>query len=142
MDHGFLNVLPVIVAAVLTIITRETLVSLFAGIILGNIILTNGNIFAAFIKSMTDIMTQVRGNAEVIAFSLLAGALVILLQASGGVNGVVYSLTEKTSVVKNRKHALFLSYIIGIFLFFESSINILVSGTIAKAFSEKYKISS
>ncbi len=86
---GFLNVLPVIVAAVLTIITRETLVSLFAGIILGNIILTNGNIFAAFVKSMTDIMTQVRGNAEVIAFSLLAGALVILLQASGGVNGVV-----------------------------------------------------
>lgn len=142
MDHGFLNVLPIIVAAVLTIITRETLVSLFAGIILGNIILTNGNIFAAFVKSMTDIMTQVRGNAEVIAFSLLAGALVILLQASGGVNGVVHSLTEKTSVVKNKKHALFLSYLIGLVLFFESSINILVSGTIAKAFSDKYKISS
>ena len=120
MDHGFLNVLPIIVAAVLTIITRETLVSLFAGIILGNIILTNGNIFAAFVKSMTDIMTQVRGNAEVIAFSLLAGALVILLQASGGVNGVVHSLTEKTSVVKNKKHALFLSYLIGLVLFFES----------------------
>lgn len=77
---------------VLTIITRNFSFH-FAGIILGNIILTNGNIFVLLLN-MTDIMTQVRGNAEVIAFSLLAGALVILLQASGGVNGVVYSLLK------------------------------------------------
>lgn len=142
METSFLNVLPIIVAAVLTIITKETLVSLFAGIVLGNIILCGGNVFSAFIKSMTDIMTQVRGNAEVIAFSFLAGALVILLQSSGGVKGVVYSLTEKTSIIKNKRDVLFLSYIIGTLLFFESSINILVSGTVAKAFSEKYRIPS
>lgn len=142
MEVSFFNVVPIIAAAILTIITKETLVSLFAGIVLGNIILCRGNMFTAFIKTMTDIMTQVRGNAEVIAFSMLAGVLVILLQKSGGVKGVVYALTEKANIVKSRKHVLLLSYIIGIFLFFESSVNILVSGTIAKAFSEKYKISS
>lgn len=142
MEVSFLNVVPIIIAAVLTIITKETFVSLFTGIVIGNVILCRGNIFIAFTKTMTDIMTQVRGNAEVMAFSLLAGVFVILLQKSGGVKGIVYVLTEKTSIIKSRKHALLLSYIIGIFLFFESSVNILVSGTITKAFSEKYKISS
>ena len=141
MEYGFLSILPPLLAVILAIITKETLISLLSGVILGNFILKHGSFIPSLKKTLDDLLVQINGNTSVVVFSFLVGAIIILIQVSGGVRGFVIFLTEKSKLVKNRKHALFLTVFLGIAMFFESSINILVSGTVTRPLTDKYKVS-
>lgn len=142
MDYGFLSIVPPILAIGLAIYTRQVFLSLFLGILSGWIILADWN----FLKGTADAIQACvnvfkdDGNTRVIIFSALVGALITLTQVSGGMQGFV-DYIQKKNIITSRKRATGFSFIVGCFVFIESSISCLVTGTIFHPIFEKFKIS-
>ena len=78
---------------------------------------------------------------KTIIFSFLVGAIITLIQASGGVEGFIHYLTIKTKTIKSKRGAMMLAYILGVVIFVESSITILVSGVVSRPLTDKYNVS-
>ena len=72
---------------------------------------------------------------------LLMGAVMHLMERSGGVNGFVYMLSHKLSLVKSDRAALLLVYIIGIVIFIETSITVLIAGAVGRPLCDAHSIS-
>jgi len=77
---------------------------------------------------------------KTLAFVILAGAIMSLIEKSGGVQGFVSYVLDEKSFVKSSRSALMLSYILGVVIFIETSITALVSGAVGKPLCDKYKI--
>ncbi|NIR50714.1 sodium:solute symporter [candidate division KSB1 bacterium] len=139
---GWLSILPPVIAIILAIWTKQVFVSLFFGIWLGWTILAQGNPItgiAAALESCVRVF-QDTGNTKVIAFSAMVGALLAFTQYSGGVEGFVRWVSNK-GIVKTRRKAGLLTYVIGLMIFVESSITCLVTGAISRPIFDKFNIS-
>ncbi|PHS58576.1 MAG: sodium:proton antiporter [Sulfurimonas sp.] len=77
---------------------------------------------------------------KTLAFALLVGSVMALIEASGGISGFVNFAQNKIKLVRSERSALMLSYIIGIIIFIESSISSLIAGAVGKPLCDKYKI--
>ncbi len=64
-----------------------------------------------------------------------------LMERSGGVNGFVYMLSHKLALVKSDRAALLLVYIIGIVIFIETSITVLIAGSVGRPLCDAHSIS-
>jgi Na+/H+ antiporter NhaC len=78
---------------------------------------------------------------KTLAFAIMVGSVMTLIERSGGVDGLVHELSVKRSWVKSRRGALMPSFIAGIVVFIESSITSLVAGAIGRPFCDRYGIS-
>jgi tetracycline resistance efflux pump len=76
----------------------------------------------------------------VIMFTLVIGALIATVQASGGVQGFVHQLEERKWVDSSKRSQL-LAWIVGVGIFIESNITVLVAGTVARPLCDRYKCS-
>jgi Na+/H+ antiporter NhaC len=142
MEYGWLSVIPPLFAILLAIKTRQVFLSLFLGIVVGWIIISDGNILKGIelsLQSIVDVFKDA-GNTRVVIFCALVGTLITLTQANGGVQGFV-DLIQKKNIVTNRRRASVFSFFVGCFVFIESSISCLVTGTIFHPIFEKFKIS-
>jgi len=139
---GWVSVLPPLVAILLAIISRQVFISLGVGIWIGWTILSGWNPLvgvAATLDSFVNVFKDA-DNTRIILFSAMVGSLIALTQRSGGVDGFVQFLFRK-NLIKSRKGAQILAWILGIVVFIESSIKILIVGTICRPLFDKLKIS-
>ncbi|MTI66874.1 MAG: sodium:proton antiporter [Firmicutes bacterium] len=143
MEFGLWSILPPIIAILLAIRTKQVFISLFVGILMGELLINDFKVFTALIASLDGIVAVFKEGwiTKTVMFSFLVGGIITLIQASGGVEGFVKYLTVKTTTIKSRKGAMFLAYILGIVIFIESSITILTSGTVARPLTDKFKVS-
>lgn len=151
LPDGFhwLSLLPPVLAIGLALMTRQVFLSLAAGIWLGFVILAGGNPAAgtfAAIDGFVDVFSDA-GNTRIIIFTLVVGALIALIQRSGGVDGFVQrllnwldGLSVKANSKGQRKIVELLAVITGVFLFIESNISILTVGTVYRPVFDKLGI--
>lgn len=131
-------------AIALALYSRNVLLSLFGGIVLGGFILNDFSIFAS-LKTIFFLFVSLFEESwilKTLSFAVLVGSIMALIEKSGGIEGFVDFMQHKTGVVKSARSALMLSYIIGIFIFIESTITSLIAGAVGKPFCYKYKIPS
>ncbi|MFA4839407.1 MAG: Na+/H+ antiporter NhaC family protein [Candidatus Neomarinimicrobiota bacterium] len=141
-EIGWVSTLPPLVAIVLAIVSRQVFISLGVGIWIGWTILSGWNPLigvAATLDSFVNVFKDA-DNTRIILFSAMVGSLIALTQRSGGVNGFVQFLFQK-NLIKSRKGAQILAWILGVVVFIESSIKILIVGTICRPLFDKLKIS-
>ena len=84
---GWLSVVPPVLAIGLAVATRQAVPSLLAGVWVGWVIAAGGDLFGgtvSAIQSLIDVFGD-PGQTRVIIFTLLMGALLLLLQRGGGV---------------------------------------------------------
>ena len=143
MEYGFLSLLPPIITLLLAIYTGQVIISLFLGIVFSNLIISGWAPLTALNMSLEGVINVFSEGwaTKTIIFAFLIGGIMTLIQVSGGVQGFVEFLTEKKGIIKSRKGVMLLAYFIGIFVFIESSITILLAGTVTRDLSDKYKIS-
>ncbi len=153
--HGFSNLgdfaplLPPLVAIALAFITHEVLISLFVGIFLGSLMTYSVEGFVHFFQVLgkgfyksvdTYILTGAADSdhVSIIMFTLLIGAVVALISASGGLHGIVYKLARyaKSSVL-----AQFYTWLMGLLIFFDDYANALIVGNTMRPITDKYRIS-
>jgi len=141
-DYGIWSLLPPALAITLAIVTRQVLISLFAGIWVGYTVVHDGNPLlgtVASLRACVDVFADA-GNTCVILFSALVGSLIALVQRSGGVDGFV-RFAQGTGLVRGRRSAGVLAIVVCVLVFVESSITCLVTGAVARPIFDKFRIS-
>jgi tetracycline resistance efflux pump len=141
-EPTWISVLPPLLAIGLAIVTRQVYMSLAAGIWLGWTILSGWNPIAGLGRAIDEIVIVLgdEGNAKVILFTLVIGALIATIEASGGVRGFV-QWVERRNFVTNGRRAQFLAFIVGIIIFIESNITVLVAGAIGRPLFDRFRVS-
>ena len=141
-DVGWLSVLPPLLAIVLAIWSKQVFLSLFFGIWMGWTILVGWNPLSGFARALEACVNVFAdgGNTRVILFSAMVGALITFTQYSGGMEGFVKWAVGR-GVVRSRRGAGLLAWLVGMVVFVESSICVLISGAVARPLFDRFKIS-
>lgn len=134
--------LPPLFAIGLAIWTRQVYLSLAAGIWLGWTIVADWNPFAGVAGAIdgTLAMATDPGTAAVLLFTFAIGALIALVEANGGVRGFV-EWVERRRFVTNGRRAQVLAWVLGMVIFIESTITVLVAGSICRPLFDRFRVS-
>jgi Na+/H+ antiporter NhaC len=135
-------VLPPVLAIILAIVTRQVYLSLAGGLFLGWTILEGwdpGAGLGSAIQGAVSVLAN-DGDAKAILFTLIIGALIATVEASGGVRGFVENL-ERNRWVDSARRAQLLAWVTGVIIFIESNITVLVAGSVARPLCDRYKCS-
>jgi Na+/H+ antiporter NhaC len=147
-NHGFLSILPPVIAIILALRTKQVYIALLFGIWFSWIIINDWNFLTgtlAAIEGLVDVFKS-PGNTRTIMFSALVGALLLFVQYSKGVEGFINELNkviayfEKKQSGYSRVVVQLMAMITGIVLFVETSISSLTVGTLYRPVFDKLKI--
>lgn len=134
MQYGFWSVVPPILTIVLALATKNVFISLFVGVFLGSVITADWNIFVGlnntlngFVKTMAS-----SGNTIVIASMLLIGALIYLIERSGGIDGFVDVMVKKKGIIKSKRGANIFTWLLGVLIFTSGSLSCMVTGSVSR----------
>lgn len=139
-NPGFISLIPPVLAILVALATRQAVLALLAGVVLGEVVLAGGSVLTALAQSVTRITGAFSGNAEILLFSTLVGAVLTLAGRTGGVHGFVEWVTAR-GLVRSPRGAQALALILGCGIFVESSITCLVSGTAARPLFDRFRLS-
>lgn len=143
---GWWSLLPPVLAIGLALISRQVFLSLALGIASGYLILAGGNPLAATFDTIDAAVAvfSSAGNTRIILFTLVVGALIALIQRSGGVAGFIARLlgwlerrTAKADAKNQRVLVELLALGTGLLLFIESNISILTVGTLFRPVTDR-----
>lgn len=140
MYGTWVSLLPPLVAIGLALLTREVVLSLFAGIWIGALFLVNFNPFAGTGESLDLLITALvdADHIAIIVFSLLLGGMVGVMSRGGGTQGVVDIMGK---FAKNRKQGQLFSWASALFIFFDDYANTLIRGNALRPMTDRLKIS-
>lgn len=141
MNYGLLSLLPPIVAVVLAIKSRNVILSLFCGGLVGTLIFSGGNPFLAvksiigdyFFVQLTDSY-----NAGVIVLVVFIGGFIKLMEKSGGAQAFGKSVYR---FVNTKLKAQICAWAGGILIFFSDLGTPLLVGPVFRPLFDKLKIS-
>ena len=141
-DPGWISILPPILAIVLAIWTKQVYLSLAGGAWFAWTILEGWNPLAGLASTIQGAVAVLggEGDARTIMFTLVIGALIATVEASGGVRGFVGRL-EKSRWVDSAKRAQLLAWATGFVIFIESNITVLVAGAVSRPLFDRYRVS-
>jgi Na+/H+ antiporter NhaC len=127
---------------VLAIATRQVYLSLAAGVWIGWTILAGGNPLTGVAMAIDGAIAVLgdAGNARVIVFTLIIGAVIATIEISGGGRGFVEWIEHRRWIASPRG-ARMLAWIIGMVIFIESNITVLVSGAVSRPLFDRYRVS-
>ncbi|OQX36038.1 MAG: hypothetical protein B0D91_09745 [Oceanospirillales bacterium LUC14_002_19_P2] len=141
-DLGVSSVLPPLLSIILAITSRQVYLSLIAGVWFGHTILLDGALFNGLANSL-DALIQVfqsPDDTRVIFYTFVIGGLIAILEASGGVRGFINWL-ERKRWANNRRRAQWLAWFIGIVIFIEANLTILVAGIVSRPLFDRFRLS-
>ncbi len=136
----WVSLIPPLVAIGLALITREVILSLFAGIWVGALFLVGFNPIGGTTQSL-DVMIDALVDADhiaIIVFSLLLGGMVGVMSRSGGTQGIVDVLKKFATT---RKRGQLLSWFSAFFIFFDDYANTLIRGNALRPMTDRLNIS-
>jgi len=139
-DPTWITLLPPLLAIGLAIGTRQVYLSLAGGLWLAWSILAGWDFGAGLMDAVASTVGVLGdpGNAQVIMFTLVMGALISTVGSSGGVAGFVGWLERKRWVTSGRRAQL-LAWVIGVIIFIESNITVLVAGSVSRPLFDRYR---
>ena len=143
---GILTLLPPLVAIGLAFITKETVLSLFVGVFVGEFMLCANdiNIISTAINAFLNLGSQVIScmadpwNAGIILQCLLIGGVIQLITKMGGAKALADAFAKRADTP--RKAQLF-TWILGLCVFFDDYANSLIVGPIMRPVMDKLKVS-
>lgn len=143
---GFWTVLPPLISIILAFVTKNVVVSLFVGTMVGCVMLfvTDTNIVIALIQGFMDFVNRVLSsladpwNAGIILQVLVIGGIIHLVGKMGGAKAIAEALAKKAKTVKSVQLTTFL---LGLAVFFDDYANSLIVGPIMRPVADKLKIS-
>ncbi|HHR5902951.1 TPA: Na+/H+ antiporter NhaC family protein [Providencia alcalifaciens] len=141
-DYGIWTIITPIVTILLAILTRQVMLSLMLGILVGFTVINDHNLLLGIRGTVDGIIDTFSsaGNTRTIVFMVMIGGIMRLVVVTGGVIALVQLLTNKTKLIKNRTATQLLAIVITSLIFIESSINQLVAGASTKNLARQYGV--
>ncbi len=142
MQYGFWSVVPPLLTIVLALVTKNVFISLFIGIFTGSMVLCGGSpltglndTFYSFIHTF-----ESTGNTITLISFLLIGALIYLIEKSGGVEGFTDVMLKKRALIKSKRGANIFTWLLGIIVFTSGSLSCMVTGSVSRPFNDALKV--
>lgn len=141
MEFGFWSLIPPLLTIVLALVTKNVFVSLFIGIMTGSFVL---NAFSplvsinAGIYSIIDSMSQ--GNTLIIGSCLIVGAVIHLMERSGGIEGFVNVVVKNKGLIKTKRGANLFTWVLGLAVFTSGSLSCMVTGAVSRPVNDALKV--
>jgi len=138
---GILTLLPPVIAILFALIFREVIVSLIIGIWLGAFFLFDYSPFRALLGVVDYFVVEVltdRDHISIVVFTLLLGGLVGVATKSGGIRGIVESISKYAHSARLGQAS---TWFIGLLIFFDDYANCLIVGNTMRPISDKLRIS-
>jgi Na+/H+ antiporter NhaC len=137
---GAWSLLPPLLAIALAVGTRQIHLALITGIWLGVTILAGGNPLAGITGTVTTVTSVLLepSNTRLLIFCLLIGPLVRYMEVFGGVAGFVGWL-QGCRLVESARGARMLAWLIGIIVFIETNVTLLVTGAVSRPLFDRYR---
>jgi len=138
---GWLSLLPPLLAIILALLTREMLISLFAGIWVGVTVMMSYNPVGGFLRAIDGYIVDTiadSGHATILLFTFGFGGLIGIVQRNGGLAGIV-AIAAKFA--KTRVRGQVATSAMGLFIFFDDYANSLLVGNTMRPFTDKLRIS-
>ncbi len=141
------SIIPPLIAILLALGFKEVVISLFSGIGAGAFLAGGMRLdsFFYFFQSFWEVITKYminglfdKGHLSVLIFSVMIGGMVAIISRNGGMAGVVKSLTRHA---RTPKSAQFITWLLGVAIFFDDYANTLIVGNTMRPVTDKYKIS-
>ena len=142
------SIIPPLIAILFALIFKEVFTALFIGILVGTttmFIYQDVSFFPALFKGVFSIVDTYilesltkPGHMSIIIFSMLIGAMVNIITRNGGMKGVVNYLSK---FANNARSGQFVTWLLGIAIFFDDYANTLVVGNTMRPVTDKLKIS-
>lgn len=141
-EPTWISLLPPLLAIILAISTRQVFLSLAGGIWLGWTVLAGWHPGAGLSQAIDHTVAVLAsdGDAKVILFTMIIGSLIATVEVSGGVRGFV-NWIEQNNWVTSARGAQMLAWIIGVVVFIESNITVLVAGSVARPLFDRFRSS-
>ena len=146
-SSSLLSVIPALIALLLAIATRRVLISLSLGIIVGALMLSDGNVLDAVLYLKNSVVSLLykggeegfnSNNINIILFLILLGILTSLLSVSGANQAFANWAQEK---VKGRRGAKLMAACLVFVTFIDDYFHSLAVGAIARPVTDKFKVS-
>ena len=138
MQYGFWSVVPPILTIVLALVTKNVFISLLIGIFTSSMVLCGGapltglnDTFYSFIHTF-----ESSGNTITLISFLLIGALIYLIEKSGGVEGFTEVMLKKRALIKTKRGANIFTWLLGIIIFTSGSLSCMVTGSVSRPFND------
>ena len=142
MQYGFWSVVPPILTIVLALVTKNVFFSLLIGIFTSSMVLCGGapltglnDTFYSFIHTF-----ESSGNTITLISFLLIGALIYLIEKSGGVEGFTEVMLKKRALIKTKRGASIFTWLLGIIIFTSGSLSCMVTGSVSRPFNDALKV--
>jgi len=145
MEFGILSLIPPIIMLVLVLLTRQVLLSLGAGIVVGAFMLNSFDIVASLDEIWTSFYqifyadgSVQYGSIQLLSFLILLGITTAFMTASGG----SYAFGDwAIKRIRTRKGAQTMPGILGLIIFIDDYFNSLAVGQVARPLTDRYNVS-
>ena len=141
MEHlGLWGIIPPLLTIVLALVTKDVILSLFAGILSGTLIVASGNPFIA-LTSLSDLLAGMVGdgwNIRILLFCALMGGFVGMFSRTGATKafGVWASRFLRT-----KRSVMLFTWFFGLLIFIDDYFNALAVGTVMRPATDEHKVS-
>ncbi len=141
MEYGFLSLIPPLLTIALALITKNVFVSLFIGIMTGSLVLTGFAPLAAFNDGLYAIVgSMTQGNTIIIGSCLIVGAVIHLMERSGGIEGFVNVVVKNKGYIKSKRGANIFTWLLGLAVFTSGSLSCMVTGAVSRPVNDALKV--
>lgn len=140
---SWLTLLPPCLSILLAITTRQVYVAIFAGIMAGSILLSQNALigiadsFNAIAKTF-----QSPGSVKSLIFILMIGAIINVMQKSGGIEALIHQLSQQRNIVKSKVSAQLVTFGFGFLMCLEGVGSMMLVGVVGRPLFKKFDISS
>ena len=141
MEYGFLSLVPPLLTIALALITKNVFLSLFIGIMTGSFVLNGFAPLASInagLYSIVDSMSQ--GNTIIIASCLIVGAVIHLMERSGGIDGFVNVVVKNKGLIKSKRGANLFTWVLGLAVFTSGRLSCMVTGAVSRPVNDALKV--
>lgn len=137
----WLSILPPLAAILLSLLTRQVLLSLFVGVWLGTFLIFGYDPIKAFLEVIDHFITPAiadPNHVAILIFTMMLGGVAGLVTKSGGSAGLVEIVTRWATTSKRGQ---WVTYLLGVFIFFDDYANTLIVGNTMRPITDRLKIS-
>ena len=138
--YGLISLIPALLAILLTLVTRQVLLSLFAGIWIGATVITGWNPAAGATRSLQFVVDNVTEafNIKLLLFTFLIGAMLGMIFLSGGMTALATQITKR---IRTRRQAAIGTSLLGMTIFVDSYASTMITGSVMRPITDKFDIS-
>jgi Na+/H+ antiporter NhaC len=143
MDFGFWSVIPSALAIALALLTKNVFLALLTSLLVGNLMLADGNVLL-MLSSTKDMLVNVfqsPSSTSIIFILAMLSGMFYLIDKSGGLRGFTALMIKKRSIVKSRVGAQMFAWIVGMLVFIDGTLSVMVAGSIARPLNRAFNIS-